>query len=190
MLSVDTADALATALEYPRHETGAQARAGLASLDERHRATREALAALADELEVNGVNGAEERYTRLFDLKPVCTLNMSWHIFGDTYDRGALLAELVPELDAHGVAHQHDLPDYLPTLLRLLGRLSDEEDQQLLTHAVLLPALSKITRKLDPSTDVWSRLLVTLPDLLASEVPMGSSTDIPVPRRQLEVLQC
>ncbi|HHH11137.1 MAG TPA: hypothetical protein ENK23_03585 [Sorangium sp.] len=187
MLTPITCEALATALAYPTEHTAAAALAGVGQLPPGHPRVVAALHAIAEQL-AGGVHAAEERYTLLFDLKPVCTLNIAWHIFGDTYARGALLAQLVPELDRYGVDHRHDLPDYLPTLLRLLGRIEDDEDRQLLTHAVILPGLSKIARTLKHSKDPWALLLTALVELLEEEIPKRGRTDIPVPRRALRVL--
>ena len=35
----------------------------------------------------------QELYTRTFDINPVCTLEIGWHIFGEDYARGALLVK-------------------------------------------------------------------------------------------------
>ncbi|MDP6124956.1 MAG: hypothetical protein QGH20_04280, partial [Candidatus Latescibacteria bacterium] len=127
-------------------------------------------------------------YTLLFDLKPVCTLNLGHHIYGDTYQRGALLAGLASDLNAAGIDHGHDLPDFLPTLLRLLGWLDDEEDRRLLVYAVMEPALKSINAALKDSSGPWPEILRLLPALITSLVPRGLE-EIAVPKRRLEVLQ-
>jgi nitrate reductase molybdenum cofactor assembly chaperone NarJ/NarW len=178
---------LASALEYPTEGAAGSARAAAAELRAGNGEVAAGLDRIAAAVE-EGVHSAEERYTRLFDLKPVCTLNIAWHIFGDTYARGALMAQLVPELERHGVEFRHDLPDYLPSLLRLLSAFEDEEDRQLLAHAVILPGLKKVARTLEGSSDPWALVLAGLPEVIARLVPKLGRTDIPVPRRALEVL--
>jgi len=144
---------------------------------------------LADWLESAGIGEAEERYTQLFDMKPVCTLNLGHHIFGDTYARGALLAGLAGELNRHEIAHRFDLPDFLPTMLRLLAAMQDEEDRQLLVHSVMLPALKKVATALEESPGPWPQLLRHLPRVLKRLVPKGSA-ELPKLQRPLEVLSC
>jgi nitrate reductase delta subunit len=185
-------EALARTLEYPTPDTAAQALAAADGLAERSAPADDMakeLRALVLWLEGAEVGMAEERYSRLFDLKPVCTLNLGWHLFGDTYQRGALLAGLAGELTLHGVQHRHDLPDYLPTLLRLLAAFDDPEHATVLVHAVLLPALVKLKKALEHSDNPWSPVLNALTPLLEREIPKGR-VDVPAPRRALEVLQC
>ncbi len=119
----------------------------------------------------------------------MCTLNLGHHLFGDTYQRGALLAGLASSLTEVGITSANDLPDHLPTLLRLLGRLSDDEDLCLLVHSVMLPALSKVSKALAETTAPWPRMLAGLSEVLLHEVPKGDR-EVPVPRKPLEVLQC
>jgi nitrate reductase delta subunit len=181
-------DVLCACVEYPTAQTGAAAlelaqAAGDSSVGR-------AAAELAAWLRQVPVAAAEERYTQLFDLKPVVTLNLTHHLFGDTYDRGALLAGLAGELGARGIPHAHDLPDHLPTILRLLAALEEEEDRILLAHAVVVPALRKVADKLAQSEGPWPALLRALPDFIATRIPRGE-TEVPeLPERPLEVLQC
>ncbi|MEE8408207.1 MAG: molecular chaperone TorD family protein, partial [Myxococcota bacterium] len=129
-LSSTTCDALARCVDYPRADLSEHAGATAARLrrdiDDSVALTAmiDALASLEKWSRSVGVAAAQERYTQLFDLKPVATLNVSHHILGDTYQRGALLAGLAAELNKAGIPHGHDLPDFLPTLLRLVGRMT------------------------------------------------------------------
>lgn len=191
-LHSETFDAVATCLEYPRGPVADHAASVVAKLGGRgggyapvSQAMTELIAWLADA----EVGGPEERYTQLFDLKPVCTMNTGYHLFGDTYQRGELLAGLSADLTRYDVAFGHDLPDFLPTLLRLLGRLEDDEDRRVLVHAIVMPALVKMNDALEKSPGPWPTLLAALPAFLDEEIPKGDD-QIPVPRRPLEVLQC
>ena len=172
-------EALAVCLDYPRDGTGTVAKAA-ASEDP----LGQAFVAMAEFISDSTFGASQERYTVLFDLKPVCTLNIGYHIFGDTYDRGALLALLAAELGTHNIEHSHDLPDYLPTLLRLLAASRDAEDQALLVHSILIPGLSKMNQTLSKSTDPWSSLLRALPNWLAATFPAGEF-DLPAPPSKL-----
>ena len=103
-----------------------------------------AAAALASDLDMRGPDWAAERYTVIFDMSPVCTLAVGFHVFGETYARGEFLAGITGELREHGVSPGDELADHLPVLLQLLGRMEDAEDRQLLLSIILLPGLDKM----------------------------------------------
>ena len=162
-------DLVASCLEYPDPGTAARARAAASGLASSEAELTSALFALAVFLERSEPGEAEERYTGLFDMNPVCTLHVGYHVFGDTYPRGELLAGLATELREAGVATNGDLPDFLPTVLRLLGRLQRDEDRRSLRELALAPALARMGASLAESQDPWSRLLRALPEALAEE---------------------
>ena len=185
-----TFEGVARALEYPLPDTASHCRRAALQLrvdSGAEHELRRSLEALADYLEAAPNGEAEEHYTVLFDMKPVCSLYVGWHIFADTYGRGALLAGLAGELNAAKVSHEHDLPDYLPTLLRLVARQGDE-DRVVLTHGVILRGLEKIEAAVEDSTAPWSEVLKSLRSWLELEVPRGGA-EIPSLRQPLEVLQ-
>lgn len=161
---------VATCLEYPGNGledkvAAARRHPGLDETPARRRMGR-ALSGLALHLDERGKNACEESYTRLFDLSPVCTLHLGYQIFGDSYERGELLARLVPEIRRSAVSLDGELPDFLPILLRLLARLAEDEDRAPLVELLFLPALEKMRSALEESADPWSAVLRALPDLL------------------------
>jgi nitrate reductase delta subunit len=127
--------------------------------------------ALARHLESRGKAAAEEHYTQLFDLSPVCTLHIGYHLFGDAYGRGELLAGLVGELKKAGVPLGDEIPDFLPTLLRLVSRIEDDDDRHVFVEQVLLPGLDKMVDSLAESKDPWSAIVRALPELLRQLTP-------------------
>jgi len=130
-----------------------------------------AAAVLAEDLDVRGRDWAAERYTVLFDMAPVCTLAVSYHLFGETYARGEFLAGITGELRRHDVSAGEELPDHLPVLLQLLGRIDDPEDRRLLLSIILLPGLDKMLQELESASDPWSGVLRVLPDVLKESFP-------------------
>lgn len=173
----NTFDRLAVCLEYPCEET-ASAASQAANEPGISGGLRDTLARLADWV-VRDLNEAEEFYTRMFDMSPVCTLHAGYHLFGEDYQRGALLAMLRGELRAAHIDEKNDLPDFLPTLLRLLRHLEDPEDRSLLVSSLLLPALEKMTHAVERGTDPFSSLLKELPGILENEVvsaPIAETT--------------
>jgi nitrate reductase assembly molybdenum cofactor insertion protein NarJ len=73
-------------------------------------------------------SGMEELYTRTFDLNPVATLEVGWHLWGEQYERGRFLADL-RELQAHlGIDCGCELPDHLTVLLPTIAAMPDNAD--------------------------------------------------------------
>jgi len=184
MFDRDTLDLVAASLEYPTAQTAPLARSAAERCAGDHVALARALWELAVWLETAPVGHAEERYTTLFDLSPVCTLHVGYQVFGDTYQRGAFLANLATELRKAGVPKGEDLPDFLPLVLRLLGRVTAQEAEPLL-FVVVRPALTKMLQALEGSKSPWSDMLRALPELLGEAAP--ASLDASPPTTALPV---
>lgn len=84
----------------------------------------------------------QELYTRTFDFSRGCTLDIGWHLFGERPERGAFLADLRPRLRNADVEEGHELPDYLPHVLKLLARLPPKEASAL--YATLAPGVDTL----------------------------------------------
>lgn len=169
-LSREAWDAVARALDYPGPGSSEEARRA-ARLSSAAPALSGALEDLAAHLESAAPGEAEERYTSLFDLSPVCTLHAGWHLLGESYERGALLAGLAGELRAAQVDPGVELPDFLPTLLRLLGALGEGEMRETLVDDVLRPALGRMSAALAESPAAWARVVRSLAGAVA---PLGT----------------
>lgn len=165
-IASDVLDEIAGCLEYPEPATAERARLAAGALASFHPAISSALWHLAVHLEQARHGEAEERYTTLFDVSPVCTLHVGYHLFGESYARGELLAGLAGELRPAGLSSDGDLPDFVPVLLRLLGRLG-AEDARLLREGALVPGLRKMAEAVAEASDPWSRLVCALAEGLA-----------------------
>lgn len=81
-----------------------------------------AIVAFLEDLGRQSLIGAQERYTGVFDLNPSTTLNLSYHVHGDTEKRAAELARLQRHYDEAGWERiGGELPDYLPMMLEFLA---------------------------------------------------------------------
>ncbi len=80
MLDLETQDLVAACLEYPRANTARDARRAAERAAGDHAALARALWELAVWLETAPAGEAEERYTTLFDLSPVCTLHVGYQV--------------------------------------------------------------------------------------------------------------
>lgn len=165
-------DLVAKALEYPDASTADAARRAASLVCEEAPDLADALDALAAYLETASPGEAEERYTPLFDLSPVCTLHVGYHLFGETYQRGAFLAGLSGELRTRGIeTRDGELADHLANVLRLLARVTEADERETLVDRALLPALQRMSVALGESSSPWTAVIRTLPCYVE---PLGS----------------
>lgn len=113
----------------------------------------------------------QELYTRTFDLNPVCALEIGYHLFGENYKRGEFLANLRETEAPFDLGQQHQLPDYLPVLLRLLTKLEHDELRSSLISECLVPALNKMLTSVKDTENPYRFLLDAVRTVLQTEVP-------------------
>ena len=99
--------------------------------------------------------GVEELYTRTFDLNPVATLEVGWHLWGEAYERGRFLADLRGLQELMGIDAGSELPDHLTVILATLAHLDDPS--VLMTQ--IAPALEKIAAPLDEQGNPYRHLV-------------------------------
>ena len=161
----DTLDAIASCLGYPHPDSATDARRAAAGWGDAYPQVAEHFIALAEWLEETDPLAVEDAYTNLFDLKPACTLDLGHHVFGEAYQRGALLAGLVAEHREHKVDMRNELPDYLPTVLRLVGRLEDTPEREMFLSRVLGVGVGRMKKALVKIDTPWARAVSSLADV-------------------------
>ena len=161
-------DPIASSFDYPSEVSAFAAREAAAALVDLDPAASVAFGALARWLQETDQTDAEEHYTVLFDLEPSCTLHVGYHVYGDAYQRGALMAGLVGELRRAQVDLGTELPDFLPTVLRMLSRVADDEDRQLFIDRVVCVGLSKMRKELSAVKTPWAAALKALADMFGA----------------------
>ncbi|HJW10026.1 MAG TPA: molecular chaperone TorD family protein [Holophagaceae bacterium] len=161
--------ALADLLAYPDESLKPKAVAVAESVKWYAETWEDLLEAFALHLQLTPLRELEETYTSVFDMNPSASLEIGWHLFGETYKRGVFLANLKETHRTYGVPEGTDLPDHLATLLRLLGRLPQEEAESL-TRDCLLPALAKLRPKVAGAAP-YDTLLEAIDLLLRGLVP-------------------
>lgn len=119
-------------------------------------------------LEINKFSLIElqELYTRTFDLNPVCALEVGYHLFGEDYKRGEFLARLRESENPYQLGQERQLPDYMPVVLRLLGRMDDSELRASLIGYCLIPALKKMNTAFEKGNNPYGKLIRFLTELL------------------------
>jgi nitrate reductase molybdenum cofactor assembly chaperone len=130
----------------------------------------------------------QELYTQTFDLNPVCTLDIGYHLFGENYKRGELLAKLRETEAPYELGQANQLPDHLPVLLRLLSKLEDEELRHALIGELLIPALGKMLEALSQTDNPYRDLIEVISNALKNEVPEGSASCQPAPGDEIPEL--
>ncbi len=85
----------------------------------------------------------QELFIQTFDLSPVCTLEVGWHLYGENYDRGAFLVRMRQQMREHGIAESDELPDHLTHVLHVLGRMEGDAQCEFAERFVLA-ALAKM----------------------------------------------
>jgi nitrate reductase molybdenum cofactor assembly chaperone len=140
----------------------------------------------ASETERLSLSELQELYTRTFDLSPVCALDIGYHLFGEDYKRGVFLANLRETEAPFDLGQEHQLPDYLPVLLRLLTKLDDEELRSALIADCMIPALEKMLKTLSEGENPYRHLIAAVNTKLKSEAGAYPAT---IQRAHLPILQ-
>lgn len=171
-------ESLAALLEYPGGESlqNANACCDLLEREIAGRAPAPALESLRRYRTALGIFSAqelEELYTRTFDLNPVCSLDIGWHLYAENYDRGTFLVDMRNALKEHGISESTELPDHLPTVLRLLARMEPDRAKTLAVGSVL-PALRIMTRGFSDSANPYAALTAILEPLLVTTLDLES----------------
>lgn len=162
----------ASLLEYPTAQIQQQAQAGLAELQAVPEAAQ-ALEAFCRAIEPLSLERLQELYTVTFDMQPLCYPYIGYHLFGESYKRGAFMAQLNETYHTHDFCPQQELPDHLPVALRYLGlepaRREEDFGRTLILEGIL-PALAKMRQVFNQHTEnPYASLLTALELVLATE---------------------
>lgn len=140
-------DSFATILSYPKDEYVQRVEHCRANLAEN--SSTEATEALAqldtfrEAIRGCSIADLEELYTRTFDINPVSSLEVGWHLHGETYERGKFLVAMRDLLRRCGVEESSELPDHLTHVLMAVGRMREEEAEEFVGRRLLV-ALDKM----------------------------------------------
>ena len=97
-----------------------------------------------------------ELYTITFDMQPVCYPYVGYHLFGESYKRGAFMAQLNEAYHTRDYSAGQELPDHLSVILRFIGL--DAENRrgdfcQALINSGVNPALEKMLKVFNAETE-------------------------------------
>lgn len=103
----------------------------------------------------------EELYTRTFDINPLSSLEVGWHLYGETYERGSFLVKMRQSLKALGIQESTELPDHLSHVLCALEKLEPVEANELAVKYVA-PALGKMLEGFKDKQNPYEHILLAL----------------------------
>jgi nitrate reductase molybdenum cofactor assembly chaperone NarJ/NarW len=160
-------DALVALLTYPEVDYPQRVAASVHVAPEECRGQLEQFAVRMRELRTDQL---QELFTQTFDLNPMCSLELGWHLFGENYERGQLLVRVREELRRHGLAESSELPDHLTHILRLVERMEHETAADFVA-ACVLPALEKMLLALRGKENPFENVLLAVRSLLRGQFP-------------------
>lgn len=162
-------DALALLLTYPwpefREHAGALARTVVEAVPEAEEDLQGFLHHVRDQPRVE----LEELFTRTFDNNAKLALEVGWHVYGETYDRGAFLVQMRNSLREVGVRENGELPDHLSHVLAVLGRVDRAEAESL--GALAVRAISTVAAELAAADNPYRGVLDAAWKLVATYTP-------------------
>jgi nitrate reductase delta subunit len=156
---------VAALLEYPDGAFRAAIADCCAEASAVHSVASVELRRFAAAIEGLAIEALQELYVATFDHNPRCALDLGWHLFGEAYERGALLAMLREELQRAGIPERGELPDHLPSVLLLLDRLDPSRRAEL--TRLLAPAVGTLEAALEQSGNPYAALVKSAAALAA-----------------------
>jgi nitrate reductase molybdenum cofactor assembly chaperone NarJ/NarW len=122
----------------------------------------------------------QEAYTQAFDLDAATSLHLTYHLMGDSEDRGKALAALLWVYHREGFdAAIGELPDYLPMMLEFLAVCPEPKDAALLWSCLGTVAL--LAQRLEEKQHPYAKLMGLAADILRLQ------TVVPYDKRSKEV---
>lgn len=112
-------------------------------------------------IEEKSVEELQELFTRTFDLNPLCALDVGWHIYGESYERGAFIVKMRQTLRKLDIAEKTELPDHLSYILEALG-LMEKTEARVFSSKYVLPALEKMQKGLKDKENPYDNVLTAI----------------------------
>ena len=142
-------DFFADLLSYPTASIPGQAEGWFAQLQDAHPEAAAAGESFLRGLKQCALERLKELYTTTFDMQPVCFPYVGYHLFGESYKRGAFMARLNEAYRASGYSPGQELPDHISVILRFLGMDSTNRQGEFchtLLYEGLVPASEKMLK--------------------------------------------
>ena len=187
-MAADIYNLLAGLLSYPGEGYAERIHEAFSPIVNRQSAIGNELAEFEEMTRPMHVREIQELFIQTFDLNPVCSLEMGWHLFGENYDRGLLLVKMRQQMRAHGLAETTELPDHLTNGLRLLARM-ERHAGAYFAEAIVLPALEKMRQAIAGKDNPYQHVLEAARLAVREDFPdLPTRLSIPAGVPELRVL--
>lgn len=150
---------LACLLDYPREDTVLRCAELARQLPDELAGAAQAFEEFRSEAAARSAADLEELYASTFDVNPACCMYVGYHLFGESYKRGAFMAKLNAEYRTRDFNTGTELPDHLCVMLRFVAGAEDEGITRWLIDETIAPALRKIVKAFDGSDNIYGTLL-------------------------------
>ncbi len=174
MANLNEFSLLASLLRYPTESYESDAKQCCESLSDECSSVVAPLRDFHDQIRPLAVEAIQVLYTSTFDLNPVCSLEVGWHLFGENYERGEFLVKMRKELREHAVEESTELPDHLTYALELLGRMESQDATDFGTLCIA-PALEKMRKAVEGKSNPYELVLLSIERLLKLRYPDAES---------------
>jgi nitrate reductase delta subunit len=114
-------DLFADLLQYPTLATSLKAGHCYERLQQTQPDVAPLLESFYRETEQRRLEQMQELYTATFDMQPVCYPYLGYQLFGESYKRGAFMAQLNEAYHVVGYSAEQELPDHLAVVLHFVG---------------------------------------------------------------------
>lgn len=165
-LDVSALDHLGVLSRYPRTDLTPRVRECATALHASAHTAAEELERFAYATAETPLDVLQEVYVGAFDFDPDCALEVGWHLFGESPDRGRFMADIRERLDRAGVPENEGLPDHLTNILPLLAREGPSQAAALAEQ--IAPALVHIRAALKERRNFYVHLLAAIQMAVAS----------------------
>lgn len=164
-------------LEYPTPALSQQTKAAVERLTKWSPEAAVRIDGFQKHVDASNLEQMQELYTRTFDIQPVCYPYVGYHLFGESYKRGAFMAMLNEGYRKYGYSAGNELPDHVGIILRFLGSSiagRNSEFGQTLLNEGLVPTLEKMIAGFDaqpgnPYAAVVSGLYLVITEMTEKE---------------------
>ncbi|MDP7061769.1 MAG: nitrate reductase molybdenum cofactor assembly chaperone [Planctomycetota bacterium] len=151
-------DALSRLIGYPRAGFGEACEEWVSIVREQSPKAGEILDEFQAFLATHSVEKLEEFYTRTFDNSQSAALEIGWHLFGESYERGAHLVHMRSLLRELDIEEGGELPDHLSSVLAILARC-DAPLARSMAEEMVEPAVKKICISLAADQNPYESVL-------------------------------
>jgi nitrate reductase delta subunit len=163
---VSAFDALAALSAYPRADLNQRVRECASALHATSPGAAEEIERFAYATAETPLDVLQDVYVAAFDFDPDCALELGWHLFGDSFERGEFMATIRERLDRVGIPETEGLPDHLANVLPLLAR--EEPSKAGALAAKIAPAIVHVRTALKDRRNFYVHLLAAIDMAVAS----------------------